>query len=120
MSAVAEAVESVDWPDTLRVPLDTNEEVAVIDPNVEEDPRSVVIPPVIAVRVVAKRLVVVALVSVAFVAVRLVTIAVTAFKRVAKKLVLVLLVVVKLLTVPVVAKSVPIVPTVVEEVLSTV
>jgi hypothetical protein len=46
--------------------------------------------------------------------------AVTAFRRVAKKLVEVALVLVRLLIVPVEAKRVLIVPTVVEDVLSTV
>ena len=57
MRAVAEAVESVDCPETLRLPLEIRDEVAVIDPNVAEDPKRVVMPAVTAVSVVAKRLV---------------------------------------------------------------
>ena len=116
---VAEAVVSTVWPDTVRldvlafpkvvcpvtesVPLEVKDEVAVMEPNVEDPPVSVDMTPVRAFRLVAKRLVEVAFVSVAFVAVKLVIAAVTALRRVAKRLDEVALVFTRLEMVPLVA-----------------
>ena len=91
---------------TERVPLEVKDDVAVTDPPVIADERSVVIPPVTALRVVAKRFVAVAFVKVAFVAVSEEIKAVVALKSVAKRLVEVAFVLRRLVMVPVVLKSV--------------
>ena len=101
---VVDAFPSVLCPVTERVPLDVNDEVAVIDPIVAVPPKSDEIPPVTALKVVAKRLEDVALVKVALVAVRVVMIAVARLARVAKKLEDVALVLRRLVIVPLVAK----------------
>ena len=90
VSPVVEALESVVCPVTERVPFEDRDEVAVIDPIVADPPVSEEI------------------------------VAVTAFKSVAKKLELVALVLFKLVIAPCVEKRLVTVPTVVEEVLSTV
>ena len=64
MSAVAEAVESVDCPVTLRVPLDVRDDVAVRAPPVIDPLVSVEKVAVIAFKSVAKKLDEVAFVSV--------------------------------------------------------
>lgn len=80
VSAVAEALESVVWPDTVRleavvvarvvvpdtsrVPLDTRDEVAVREPNVADPPVREEIAPVTALSKVEKRLVEVLLVEI--------------------------------------------------------
>jgi hypothetical protein len=81
VSDVIVVVASVEVPTTVRVPCEVSDEVAVISP-----PVSVLIVPVIALRVLVKKSVEVALVNVAFVAVRVEMIAVAALKRVAKRL----------------------------------
>jgi len=84
VNPVEDAVESVVCPVTLSVPLDTSEDVAVIEP-----PVRVFTVPVTAVRIEEKKLV-----EVALVAVRFVRKPVVAPKSVAKKLVLVAFVIV--------------------------
>ena len=97
------AFPKVVCPVTERVPLEVSEDVAVIEPNVEDPPVSEEMTPVNAVRLEAKRLVEVAFVRVAFVAVRFVIAAVTALRSVAKRLDEVALVLERLAIVPLVA-----------------